>query len=104
MRRTTFTVTIALLTVMAGPPALAQAPFGIGGGGFSIGGPSGFSVGPGGIAIGGPSGFSVGPGGIAIGGPSGVVVGSGITIGGAAEFDAVFGALPAAALGDATGN
>ncbi len=89
MRRTTFTVTIALLTVMAGPPALAQAPFGIGGGGFSIGGPSGFSVGPGGIAI---------------GGPSGVVVGSGITIGGAAEFDAVFGALPAAALGDATGN
>ncbi len=59
---------------MAGPPALAQAPFGIGGVGISIGG------------------------------PSGVVVESGMTFGGAAEFEAVFGASPAAALGDATGN
>ena len=155
MRRTTFTAAVALLTVMAGPPALAQAFFGIGGGGIviggpsglsigpggisivfdgnnnnaisvnalqqvttngspsglsigpggiAIGGPSGFSVGPGGIAIGGPSGFSVGHGGIAIGGPSGVVVESGITFGGAAEFEAVFGASPAAALGDAAPN
>ncbi len=139
MRRTTFTTAIALLTVMAGPPALAQAPFGsgeggisivfdgnnnaisvnalqqvttngspsgfsIGPGGIAIGGPSGLSVGPDGIAIGGPSGLSVGPGGIAIGGPSGVVVESGMTIGGAADFDAVFGAPPAATLGDATGN
>ena len=37
-------------------------------------------------------------------GPSGVVVESGMTFGGAAEFEAVFGASPAAALGDATGN
>ena len=89
MRDFTFAIGVALLTVMAGPPAFAQAPFGIGGGGISIGGLAGLSIGPGGIGI---------------GGPSGVVVGSGITIGGGAAFDAAFGGLPAAALGDATGN
>ncbi len=109
MRRTTFTTAIALLTVMAGPSALAQAPFGIGEGGISIvfdGNNNAISV----NALqqvttnGSPSGFSIGPGGIAIGGPFGVVVESGMTIGGGADFDAVFGAPPAATLGDATGN
>ena len=104
MRRTTFTAAIALLTVMAGPPALAQAPFGIGtvldGNNNAIsfnvlrqvttnGSPSGLSIGPGGIAIGGASGLAVGPGGIAIGGASGFAAGpGGIAIGGASGLAA----------------